>query len=55
MNKKIKVKIWDLISGKLIRTLSGHTDYVLSLARLNNNTLASGSADKSIKIWNTKI
>ena len=33
-------------------TLSGHTSYVYSLAVLPNGHLASGSDDKTIKIWN---
>ena len=41
------------ISGNLIKTLSSHTDLVLSLAVLPDNMLASGSADQTIKIWDT--
>lgn len=38
----------------LIRTLTGHTDYVLSVAfNPVRDLIASGSSDKFIKIWNT--
>lgn len=48
------IKIWDLNTGLCVKTLFGHTDYILSLAKLKENSLiASGSADLTIKIWNT--
>jgi WD40 repeat protein len=33
--------------------LNGHTDWVLSLAVLSDNTLASSYEDRTIKIWDT--
>jgi WD40 repeat protein len=36
----------------LLRTLNGHTDWVRALTVLQNGDLASGSDDKTIKIWN---
>jgi WD40 repeat protein len=36
----------------LKRTLNGHTSGVLALTFLQNGDLASGSADRTIKIWN---
>ena len=35
-----------------MRTLTGHTDRVYSLAELKDGSLASGSWDTSIRIWN---
>ena len=35
-------------------TLNGHTDCVWSLAFGQGNILASGSGDRSIKIWNAE-
>ena len=46
------IKIWNIDSGKCIRTLNGHDSPIFSLQLLLNNKLASGSADHSIKIWN---
>ena len=34
-----------------IQTLNGHTASVFCLIKLNENQLASGSDDKSIRIW----
>ena len=49
------IKIWNSLDGSLIRTLTGHTDAVFSLAVLRNGFLASGGGfdDCTIKIWNT--
>ena len=49
------VKIWDVTNGKLKYTFDrsngGHTNYVSSLASLENGYLASGSFDGKVKIW----
>ena len=46
------IQIRNKYYGILIRTLTGHTKSVRSLAVLNNGDLASGSDDKTVKIWN---
>jgi WD40 repeat protein len=38
-------------ADELIKTLEGHTDLLESLLVLNDETLVSGSADKTIKVW----
>ncbi|MBD0266555.1 MAG: hypothetical protein ICV78_28695, partial [Tolypothrix sp. Co-bin9] len=46
------IKIWDSSIGKLIRTLTGHSQRVLSVAfSSDGKTIASGSDDNTIKIW----
>jgi WD40 repeat protein len=49
------VKLWDLASGRELRTLEGHTNEVTSVA-LNGarGILASGSWDKTVKLWDLK-
>ncbi|MCU0516728.1 MAG: hypothetical protein MUC60_07630 [Oscillatoria sp. Prado101] len=46
------IKIWNLDTGTLQNTLTGHTDTVYSVAiSPDGKTLVSGSNDHTIKIW----
>jgi WD40 repeat protein len=46
------VKLWDLVTGKEIRTLPGHTGAVTSVAfSSDRKSLASASDDETIRIW----
>ncbi|MBD2236342.1 PD40 domain-containing protein [Aulosira sp. FACHB-113] len=46
------IKIWDMTTGKLLNTLTGHNSPINSVAfSSDGQKLASGSADKTIKIW----
>jgi len=45
------IKLWDLISGKLIKTLSVGTNETTCLIKLSETKIASGGMDKQIKIW----
>jgi WD40 repeat protein len=40
------------MNGTLKRTLNEHSSGVFALTVLQNGYLASGSADRTIKIWN---
>ena len=43
------------VGGRQMRTLTGHTDWVRSIAFSRDGKLiASGSKDKLVKIWDTQ-
>lgn len=46
------IKLWNVETGELLKTLEGHTHHVNSIAwNVNNRQLSSASADASVKIW----
>jgi WD40 repeat protein len=48
------VKIWDMESYKIVATLRGHTEPILSVDfSPDGKTLATCSADNTIKFWDT--
>ncbi|MEA5535736.1 WD40 repeat domain-containing serine/threonine protein kinase, partial [Crocosphaera sp. XPORK-15E] len=47
------IKVWNLTTGELFRTLEDHSDSVNSVAMsADGRTIVSGSWDKTIKVWN---
>ncbi len=46
------IKLWDPSASTQVGTLTGHGDYVVSLAFAQNGLLASGSWDNTVKLWN---
>jgi WD40 repeat protein len=47
------IRLWNIASGDLIRTLTGHSNYIFnSIDLLNKTILVSGSKDMTIKLWN---
>ncbi len=47
-----EINIWNVNTGIVIRTLTGHTDWIYSLVVLPDGLLASGCDDDTIRIWN---
>ena len=43
-----------LFTEEILKTLEGHTSIVTSLAVLSDGSLASGSWDNTIRIWDTE-
>ena len=49
------VKLWDMQTGGAVKTFSGHTDIVYSVSiSVDGTTIASGSYDKTVRLWNTQ-
>jgi len=47
------VRITDLATGKVVKSLEGHTHHVLGVSwKYDGRTLASAGADNVVKIWN---
>lgn len=50
-----EIKLWDLETGELLRTMSGHGGDVRSLAiSPDGKAIASGSGDGTIRFWDTR-
>jgi WD40 repeat protein len=45
------IRVWDSVSGVLMRVLEGHTHRVIALIGLPCGKLASGSWDKTLRVW----
>lgn len=49
------VKLFDVASGKYVRSYEGHTHHVLGVTwKADGYTIASAGADNAIKIWNVE-
>lgn len=48
------VRLWDLRSGEVVRTLTGHKDAITTL-KFDTTNIITGSLDKSVKIWDLRM
>ncbi|GMH10342.1 hypothetical protein Nepgr_012183 [Nepenthes gracilis] len=49
------VRIWDVATGQLIKTLHGHTNYVFCVNfNPQSNMIVSGSFDETVRVWDVK-
>ncbi|ELS00388.1 WD40 repeat-containing protein [Xenococcus sp. PCC 7305] len=46
------IKVWDLETGELIRTLKGHSSSVRDLAVTGNTLVSADNNNETIKVWN---
>lgn len=49
--KDSRVTIWDISTGKALRDIKGHKDDITDVAISIENTIASSSKDKTVKLW----
>lgn len=49
--KERGIIVWDIETENVDKTLIGHTETVKALVELENGLLASGSDDKTVRIW----
>ena len=45
------VRVWDVVTGSLLRTLSGHTSYVYSVSFSPDGKLLASGTGKTIRLW----
>jgi WD40 repeat protein len=49
------VKLFDVQTGKLIKSFEGHTHHVMDVSiKADGSTIASAGADNAIKVWNVE-
>jgi WD40 repeat protein len=48
------IKIWEMPSGKLLRTIKAHKELIQDVSFSEDNNIVSASLDKTVKIWDSK-
>jgi WD40 repeat protein len=47
-----KIRMWNILTGQIIKEWKGHEDKIYALLSLNDNTIVTGGLDRSIRHWN---
>ena len=47
-----KIRVYDIDSGGLVMTLSGHWEYIACIISFNSSHLLSGGSDHTLRLWN---
>mmetsp|Transcript_6802 Transcript_6802/g.7819 ORF Transcript_6802/g.7819 Transcript_6802/m.7819 type:complete len:187 (+) Transcript_6802:3-563(+) len=47
------IRKWNIATGECVNTLEGHTDAVSSVSSHNSGIVCSGSADNTVRIWDS--
>ena len=50
-SKDKTLKVWDLETGRVLRTLEGHSDYVMGVALTPDGKRAVSAGDRTLKVW----
>lgn len=51
----MSLQVWELSSGKCLKTLKGHSNYVFCCNfNPQSNLIVSGSFDESVRIWDVR-
>ncbi len=50
-----KVWLWNYRTGELLKVLSGHTSWISAIAFSTDNLLASGSEDRTVRLWHNNL
>ena len=50
-SKDKTIRFWDLPTGKTVKVLRGHSDYVRTLLLLADGRIVSGSDDHTMRVW----
>jgi WD40 repeat protein len=50
---ELGINVWNIVDGKLIKEINGHSNSVNSVSfNQKNNLIISASDDKTVRIWN---
>ena len=51
MSDDSTIKFWDLEKGAMVKSLAGHSSWVIYSTIMEDGTLVTAGADKNIRFW----